>query len=75
MATATFENLSKQIDMLSYSDRIRLLERIVRSLNVPKDRKKTQTSNPEDVFGIWKERDITIESIREKAWNRLSIEV
>ena len=75
MATATYENLSKQIDMLSYSDRIRLLDKIVRSLNVPKDRKKTQTSNPEDVFGIWKERDITIESIREKAWNRLSIEV
>ena len=70
MATATYENLSKQIDMLSYSDRIRLLDRIVRSLNVPKDRKKAQTSNPEDVFGIWKERDITIESIREKAWGR-----
>ena len=70
MATATYENLSKQIDMLSYSDRIRLLDKIVRSLNVPKDRKKTQTSNPEDVFGIWKERDITIESIREKAWGR-----
>ena len=36
------------------------------SLNVPKDRNKIQKSNPEDVFGIWKERDITIESIREK---------
>lgn len=70
MATVTYDNLSKQIDMLSYADRIRLLDKIVRSLNVPKDGKKTKTSNPEDVFGLWKERDVSVESLRKKAWGR-----
>ena len=26
--------------------------------------------NPNDFFGIWKDKNITIEQIREKAWNR-----
>lgn len=70
MDTITYENLSKQVEMLSYSDRIRLLGRIVQLLDVPKNTNKSEASNPEDVFGIWRERDISLSTIREKAWGR-----
>ncbi|MBK3332927.1 hypothetical protein GWK41_07585 [Persephonella atlantica] len=33
-----------------------------------KSEKKKGKPNFESIFGVWKERDITLESIRKKAW-------
>ena len=33
-----------------------------------KQRKKRKVSEIEEIFGIWKDRDITKERLREKAW-------
>ncbi len=43
----------------------------VKSIKV-KHEKKKKKPNFELVFGIWKERDITLEDIRKKAWRKVS---
>ena len=71
MTAIAFENLAKQIDMLSYSDRLRLLERIASTLHVQEAPAATNDSSAFDrAFGIWKSKDISLESVRQKAWGR-----
>ncbi len=52
---------------------VKLLEDIpyVRNIKVEHEKKKKKP-NFELVFGIWKERDITLEDIRKKAWRKVS---
>ena len=64
--------LFEQIITLSYNDKIALLERIIKTLELSKI---TDNGNSQDVFegafGLWKSRDISLESIRKKAWGRV----
>lgn len=57
--------------MLSYTERVMLLDKIVSTLRSPftatVQKKKAET---EAAFGLWKDRDITVETIRQKAWGR-----
>ena len=71
MSESAFAQLSGQIDMLSYTERVMLLDKIVSTLRSPfiaaVQKKKAET---EAAFGLWKDRDITVETIRQKAWGR-----
>lgn len=71
MSESAFAQLSGQIDMLSYTERVMLLDKIVSTLRSPftaaVQKKETDF---EAAFGLWKDRDISIESIRQKAWGR-----
>ncbi|EDP72989.1 hypothetical protein [Hydrogenivirga sp. 128-5-R1-1] len=42
----------------------------VKNIKVEPEKKKGRPDF-ESVFGIWKDRDITIENIRKKAWGRI----
>lgn len=63
--------LSNEIEMLSYSDRIFLLKRLVKSFDSITPQKTNISTNDFDkAFGIWKDNDIDIKDIRKKAWSR-----
>ena len=69
----TINRILGEIEQLSYSDRMKLVESIVRSLRVSEDaRSHGETAGtPESLFGMWRDRDVTLAEIREKAWHRL----
>ena len=66
----TVTKILSEIEQLSYSDRMRLVESIVRSIRLMEDRVPSEaTENDLDaLFGIWRDRDITLAGIRERAW-------
>ena len=70
MTELAFKKLSSQIDMLSYAERIKLLDKIVQTLHTPIKIQRKESSNFDAAFGLWKDRDISIEEIRAKAWGR-----
>jgi hypothetical protein len=70
MSESGMNKLYSQIDMLSYSERICLLGKIIQSLHTPSKTVKTQSSDFSAAFGLWKDRDISVEEIRSKAWSR-----
>lgn len=70
MSELAFRQISSQIDMLSYSERIRLLDKIVRTLDVPVKSHAKTTANFDAAFGLWANRDISIEKIRRKVRGR-----
>ncbi len=71
MASTAFNNLVEQVDMLSYTDRLRLLERIANTLQTRDLPVSTDNSVAFDrAFGLWQSRDISLDSIRQKAWGR-----
>ena len=70
MSELGFKKLYAQIDMLSYAERIRLLGRIVQTLHAPVKTRKKESSDFATAFGLWKDRDVSIEQIRAKAWGR-----
>lgn len=71
MYSMTFNRIAEEVDMLSYSERLSLLERIVKSFGVTeKNTAKINASDLDCAFGIWSDSDINVESVREKAWNR-----
>jgi hypothetical protein len=61
-----------EIEQLSYADRMKLVESIVRSLRLGEHgaHHEDPKSSPEVLFGMWRDRDVTLEKIREKAWRR-----
>lgn len=72
MAVMNFEKVASQVDMLSYIDRVKLLDKLVKTLTTNKE-KKSHTSvlkanNIDIAFGLWREKDISLEMIRKKAW-------
>lgn len=71
MTAVAFDNLTEQISMLSYTDRLRLLERIAQTLQI-QDEHTTADVSPafERAFGMWQSSDVSLESIRQKAWGR-----
>jgi len=70
MSEQAFKQLSEQVAMLSYAERIRLLDKIVRTLRTPAKTHKKESSDFNAAFGLWKDRDISVEKIRAKAWGR-----
>ena len=70
MSELVFKKLSGQIDMLSYAEKIKLLDKIVRTLHTPIKTHKREFSDFNAAFGLWKDRPLSIEEIRRKAWGR-----
>ena len=68
----TVTKILSEIEQLSYSDRMRLVESIVRSIRLMEDRVPSEATEDDldALFGIWRDRDITLAGIREKAWHR-----
>lgn len=68
----TTRKILREIQQLSYSDRMKIVESVVRSLRLREDNTPGgQTSNgPEELFGIWRDRSVTLAGIREQAWRR-----
>lgn len=70
MSELAFEQLLAQVDMLSYTEKIRLLDKIVKTLHKPVKTHKREDSDFNTAFGLWKDRNISVEEIRNKAWGR-----
>ncbi|MGI5116488.1 hypothetical protein [Treponema sp. SP13] len=70
MSELAFKQLSTQVDMLSYTEKIRLLDKIVKTLHRPVKIHKREFSDFNAAFGLWKDRTVSIEEIRTKAWRR-----
>ena len=71
MTAVAFDNLTEQISMLSYTDRLRLLERIAQTLQIQDAHTAADVSPAfERAFGMWQSSDVSLESIRQKAWGR-----
>ncbi|MCR4590046.1 MAG: hypothetical protein K5668_04445 [Lachnospiraceae bacterium] len=71
MTQATIDDLSNKINMLSFNDRLRLLEILAKTLQMDTVSKAEDDSEDfEKAFGIWKNKDVSIDSIRQKAWGR-----
>ena len=70
MSELVFKKLSGQIDMLSYAEKIKLLDKIVRTLHTPVKTHKKAFSDFSTAFGLWKDRSLSVEEIRSKAWGR-----
>ena len=69
MESSNVIRLYSEIEMLSYSDRISLLNKLLSSIGFNRSKKTESSSeNFEKVFGLWKDSDINIENIRQKAW-------
>lgn len=68
----TISKILDEIEQLSYSDRMKLVESIVRSLRVHEEHVSHGETpvSPEAVFGIWRDRNVSLTDIREKAWLR-----
>lgn len=70
MSELVFKQVSAQVDMLSYAERIKLLDKIVRTLHTPVKTHKKAFSDFNTAFGLWKDRSLSVEEIRSKAWGR-----
>ncbi|MBQ7904959.1 MAG: hypothetical protein IJ361_04295 [Spirochaetaceae bacterium] len=70
MSDVAFNDLLTQIDMLSYNERLRLLDRIVCSLYAPEKPVQKDSADFDLAFGLWKDREISVSEIRQKAWSR-----
>ena len=71
MESSNVIRLYSGIEMLSYSDRILLLNKLLSSIGFSRSKKTESSSeNFDKAFGLWKDSDINIENIRQKAWNR-----
>lgn len=71
MTQATIDDLSNKINMLSFNDRLRLLEILAKTLQMETVSKAgDDTKDFEKAFGIWKNKDVSIDTIRQKAWGR-----
>lgn len=71
MSNSSVAKISNEIEMLSYSDRMFLLEKILKTFSFPtKKTISTSSADFENAFGIWKDNDISLKEIRKKAWSR-----
>lgn len=70
MSELAFKQISSQVDMLSYDERIKLLGKIIQTLQSPTKTPKKESSDFDTAFGLWKDRNISVEEIRNKGWSR-----
>jgi predicted RNase H-like HicB family nuclease len=68
----TVTKILSKIEQLSYSDQMKLVESIVRSVRLSAGRgSESETEeDAEALFGMWRDRDVTVAGIREKAWRQ-----
>ena len=67
---ASTRKILSEIQQLSYSDRMKIVESVVRSLRLREDDAPNGRANngPEELFGIWRDRNVSLAEIRERAW-------
>jgi hypothetical protein len=70
-----FDEIVTEVKNLPYDDRLRLVETIVHSLQnekrLPlKNRKRKNNEEFMKAFGIWENTNVSLASIRDKAWKR-----
>ncbi len=70
-----FDEIVVEVKNLPYDDRLRLVETIVHSLQnekrlPPKTRKRKNNEEFTKAFGIWENANVSLVSIRDKAWKR-----
>ncbi len=72
MADPNTRRILKEIQQLSYTDRVKIIESVVRSLRLREDDGPKGRTNdaPEELFGMWRDREVSLEEIRERAWHR-----
>ena len=67
--TAHIDRIMTEINTLEEQEKILLIHKIERLLDTAVE--ETNEEIPiESVFGLWKDRNITLESIRRKAWRQ-----
>ena len=70
MSDLALKKLTDEIEMLSFADRLTLLNKIVQTLQVPVKNVKKESTDFDAAFGLWAKRDISLPEIRQKAWSR-----
>lgn len=70
MSDLALKKLTDEIEMLSFADRLKLLNKIVQTLRVPVKTIKKESTDFDAAFGLWSDRDISLSEIRQKAWSR-----
>ena len=70
MSELAFKQRSAQVDMLASTEKIRLFDKIVQTLHIPVKTHQRECSDFTAAFGLWKDRTLSIEEIRSKAWRR-----
>ena len=70
MSENGLKQLSNQVEMLSYAERLWLLDAIIKSLHSPVKTPVKKNPDFENAFGLWADRDISLADIRQKAWSR-----
>jgi len=70
-----FDEIVVEVKNLPYDDRLRLVETIVHSLQKEKrlplkTRKRKNNEEFSKAFGIWENANVSLASIRDKAWKR-----
>ena len=70
MSDLALKKLTDEIEMLSFSERISLLEKIIQTLRVPSKSVKNESKDFDTAFGLWVDRNVTLAEIRQKAWSR-----
>ena len=70
MSDLALKKLTDEIEMLSFSERISLLEKIIQTLRVPSKSVKKESKDFDTAFGLWADRNVTLAEIRQKAWSR-----
>ena len=70
MSDLALKKLTDEIEMLSFADRLKLLNKIVQTLRVPAKTVKKESTDFDAAFGLWSDRNISLSEIRQKAWSR-----
>ena len=70
MSDLALKKLTDEIEMLSFADRLKLLNKIVQTLRVPAKNVKKTSTDFDAAFGLWADRNISLSEIRQKAWSR-----
>ena len=68
----TFEEILGEVDHLKDSDKIRLVELVMHSLRIEMSGNQDVSDGEalESLFGMWRDRDVTLSSVRARAWQR-----
>ena len=70
MSENGLKQLSNQVEMLSYAERLWLLDKLLKSLYSPSKTPVKKSADFENAFGLWADRDVSLAEIRQKAWGR-----
>jgi hypothetical protein len=66
---AKIDKIISEVNGLKKEEKIILFRRIEELIDIP-DGQIDEDVSIESAFGLWKDRNITVESIRQKAWKQ-----